>query len=116
MPDRIPYNLLTPLLQYRYRRPQRVSLLVSMSTSHAVGCGFVPQPGHTKDHHKNGPNCPPALYVCVRFDSATQLCKRLGSVWNCPWGHALKRPPGINRKSRVLYPDPRFLSSATWTL
>ena len=28
-------------------------------------------------------------------------------------GPALKRSPGINRKSRVLYPGPRFLSSAT---
>ena len=28
--------------------------------------------------------------------------------------HALKRSPGINRKSRVLYPGPGFLSSATW--
>ena len=36
-----------------------------------------------------------------------------GSVWNCLWGHALKRFPGINRKSRVSYPRPRFLSSAT---
>ena len=35
-------------------------------------------------------------------------------MWNCLWGHALKRSPGINRKSRVLYPGPGFLSSATW--
>ena len=26
----------------------------------------------------------------------------------------LKRCPGINRKSRVLYPGPGFLTSATW--
>ena len=32
----------------------------------------------------------------------------------CLWGHALKRSPGINHKSRVLYPGPGFLSSATW--
>ena len=25
-----------------------------------------------------------------------------------------RRSPGINRKSRVLYPHPGFLSSATW--
>ena len=31
---------------------------------------------------------------CVRVGS-----KRLGSVWNCLWGHALKSSPGINRKS-----------------
>ena len=30
--------------------------------------------------------------------------------------HAMKRSPGINRKSRVLYPGPEFLSSATWPL
>ena len=50
----------------------------------------------------------------LEFGSAARLSKRLGSVWNCLWGHALKRSPGINRKSRVLYPGPGFLSSATW--
>ena len=48
------------------------------------------------------------------FDSAAQLSKRTGSAWNCPWGHANKRPAGINRKSRVSCSSPRFLSSATW--
>ena len=48
------------------------------------------------------------------FDSAARLSERPGSVWNCLEGHALKRPPGINRKSRVSYPGPGFLSSATW--
>ena len=33
---------------------------------------------------------------------------------NCLWGNALKRSPGIIRKSRVSYPGPEFLSSATW--
>ena len=53
---------------------------------------------------------------CVRVgvDSAAQLSKRPGSVWNCLWGNALKRSPGIIRKSRVSYPVPGFLSSATW--
>ena len=37
-----------------------------------------------------------------------------GSVWNCLWGNALKRSPGIIRKSRVSYPGPGFLSSVTW--
>ena len=37
-----------------------------------------------------------------------------GSVWNCLWGNALKRSPGIIRKSRVSYPGLGFLSSATW--
>ena len=50
----------------------------------------------------------------LEFGSAARLSKRPGSVWNCLWGHALKRSPGIIRKSRVLYPGPGFLSSATW--
>ena len=50
----------------------------------------------------------------LEFGSAAQLPKRPGSVWNCLWGNALKRSPGINRKSRVSYPGPGFLSSATW--
>ena len=48
------------------------------------------------------------------FGSSARLSKRPGSLWNCLWGHALKRSPGINRKSRVSYPGPGFLSSATW--
>ena len=50
----------------------------------------------------------------LEFGSAAQLSKRPGGVWNCLWGNALKRSPGIIRKSRVSYPSPRFLSSATW--
>ena len=50
----------------------------------------------------------------LEFDSAVRLSKRPGSVWNCLWGYALKISPGINRKSRVLFPGTRFLSSATW--
>ena len=50
----------------------------------------------------------------MEFGSAAQLSKRPGSVWNCLWGNALKRYPGIIRKSRVSYPGPGFLSSATW--
>ena len=46
--------------------------------------------------------------------NTARLSKRPGSVWNCLWGHALKRAPGINRKSRASYPGPGFLSSATW--
>ena len=46
--------------------------------------------------------------------AAAQLSQRPGSVWNRLWGNALKRSPGIIRKSRVSYPNPRFLSSATW--
>ena len=50
------------------------------------------------------------------FGSAVQLSKRPGSVWNCLWGNALKRSPGIIRKNRVSYPGPGFLSSATWPM
>ena len=71
-------------------------LVLRVYASHTVGCGFASWQGHTKDHHN----------VC--------LLKRSGSVWNSLWGHVLKRSPGINRKSRVLYPSPGFLSSATW--
>ena len=52
----------------------------------------------------------------LEFGSAAQLSKRPGSVWNCLWGDALKRSPGIIRKSRVSYPGPGFLSSATWPM
>ena len=52
----------------------------------------------------------------LEFGSAAQLSKRPGSVWNCQLGNALKRSPGIIRKSRVSYPGPGFLSSATWPL
>ena len=52
----------------------------------------------------------------LAFGSAAQLSKRPGSVWNCLWGNALKRSPGIIRKSRVSYPGPGFLSSATWPM
>ena len=52
----------------------------------------------------------------LEFGSAAQLSKRPGSVWTCLWGNALKRSPGIIRKSRVSYPGPGFLSSATWPM
>ena len=52
----------------------------------------------------------------LEFGSAAQLSKRPGSVWNCLLGNALKRSPGIIRKSRVSYPGPGFLSSATWPM
>ena len=88
-----------------------------MSASRTVGREFASRPGHTKDHHKNGTNCLPALAsnaLGLEFGSAAQLSKRSGSVWNCLWGNALKRSPGIIRKSRVSYPGPIFLSSAIW--
>ena len=35
----------------------------SVSASHTVGREFASQPGHTKDHHKNGTNCLPAWHA-----------------------------------------------------
>ena len=97
-------------------RPFRIGLVVNVSTSHTVGREFASRPGHTNDHHKivqsdslHGTQC-----VRVGVGSSTRLSKRPGSVWNCLWGNALKRSPGIIRKSRVSYPGPEFLSRATW--
>ena len=39
---------------------------VIVSYSYAISRGFVPWPGHTKNHHKNGANCLPAWHACVR--------------------------------------------------
>ena len=49
------------------------------------------------------------------IDSAADCFEGPGSMWNSLWRHALKRSPGINRKSMVLYPGLRFrfLCSAT---
>ena len=46
--------------------PCCVGLVLNMSASHAVGRWFASQPGHIKDHHKNGTNCLPALHACIR--------------------------------------------------
>ena len=46
-----------------YTVPCRVGLVVSVSAPHTVGRGFASQPGHTKDHHKNGTNCLPAWHA-----------------------------------------------------
>ena len=37
--------------------PCRVGSVGSMSASRTVGHEFASQPGHTKDHLKNGTNC-----------------------------------------------------------
>ena len=93
----------------------RVGSVGSVSSSRTVGREFASRPGHTEDHHKNGTNCLPAL-VCMHLGwslAVAQLSKRLGSVWKCLWGNALKRSPGIIHKIWVSYPGPGFLSSAT---
>ena len=49
------------------RDPRQVGfIVVSVSTSHALGRGFTPQLSHTKDHNKNDTNCLPAWHACVR--------------------------------------------------
>ena len=50
------------------------------------------------------PPCMARNALGLEFGSAARLSKRPGSVWNCLWGHALKRSPGINRKS-IPVPD-----------
>ena len=44
-------------------------LVLSVSTSHAVGHGFMSRPGHTKDHHNKSANAwalchPPSASFC----------------------------------------------------
>ena len=94
--------------------PRQVGSVVSVSASHAVGRGFAPRPGHTKNGHTNGTNWLPAWQNKGKsLTSAARLSKRPGSVWNCLWVYALKTSPGINRMSRVLYPGTGFLFGAT---
>ena len=45
------------------------------------------------------PPCIGTHALGLEFGSAARLSKRPGSVWNCLWGHALKRS-GIIGKSR----------------
>ena len=47
-------------------KPRRDGLVGSVSASHVVGPEFVSQPGHTKDHHKNGTNCLPSWHEGMR--------------------------------------------------
>ena len=44
---------------------RQLGLVVSVSASHAIGCGFKLWPGHTKNLNKNGTNCLPAWHACV---------------------------------------------------
>ena len=54
-------------------------------------------------------------FRCNMRKTSAKRYRRVKLVWNCLWGHELKRPPGINRKSRESYPGRGFLSSATWS-
>ena len=94
--------------------PCLVGLLVSVSASRTVGREFAPRLGHTKDHHKNGTDCLPVWHTIHLGRSLTVQPDCLKGRVVCLWGHALKISPGIIRKSRVSYPSPGFLSSATW--
>ena len=53
------YDLRKPLY-YKKKKPCRVGSVGSVSASRTAGREFASQPGHTKDHHKNGTNCLPA--------------------------------------------------------
>ena len=90
--------------------------MVSESASHSIGREFASRSVHTKDHHKNGTNYLPAWHAMRYGWSLAVQPDRLvvcGTVYG-DINDALKRSPGINHKSRVLYPGPRFLFSATW--
>ena len=53
------------------------------------------------------------MCVCVCEPACMCACAQVDFI-HLLWGNALKRSPGIIRKSRVSYPGPEFLSSATW--
>ena len=67
--------LCTKFKFFMYQRQYWDGLVVSMSTSHAVGRGFTSRPGHTKDRHKNGTNCLPTWQAGFReeFGRGAQL-------------------------------------------
>ena len=95
-------------------RPRQDGSQGSVSASHAVGRGFASRvkPNIIIKWYKL-PLCMARNALELRFDNAARLSKRPASVWNCSWGHALKRFSGINRNSRVSYPGRAFVSSAT---
>ena len=76
-------------------------------------------PGHTKDRHKNGTNCLSCL-ASMRLGRSLAVqpdCLKGRVVCGTVYGDMhLNISPGINHKSRVLYPSPGFLISATWHL
>ena len=79
---------------------------------HTVCCGFVPDCAIPKTIIKNFLSFLLDTHALeYQFDSEARRFERLGNVWNCLRGHAQRS--GINRESRVLYPSPGFLSSAT---
>ena len=48
-----------------------LALWLACPSLNVVGCEFASRLGHTKDHHKNGTNCLPALHACVRVGVLT---------------------------------------------
>ena len=98
--------------------PCRVGLVVSVSASRTVSREIASRPGNNKDHHNNGTNCLPAWHAMRLGRSLTVQpdCIKGRVVCGTVYGDmTLKRSPEINRKSRVSYPGPRLLSSATWS-
>ena len=98
------------------RNGQQVGVVDSVSASHVVSSGFDRVIPKAIIKMVQIASLLGAKALVHQFDTVTRQCKRPGSVWNCLWGHALKRSPGINRKSRLSYPDPGFISSSTWSL
>ena len=95
-------DAIKPSLKEKISTMMDVTRVSCYAAHRSITCGF------------SLPPCIGTHALGLEFGSEAQLSKRPGSVWNCLWGNALKRSPGIIRKSRVLYPGPGFLSSATW--
>ena len=89
--------------------------MINMSASHAVGLGFRLSWVTPKTIIKmlQTASLLGMQVLGSEFGCATHLWERPGSVWNCLWGHALLRSPGINCMSRVLYSGRGFISRAT---
>ena len=63
---------------------EKDGLVVVMSDSHVVSCGFAPLLGYTKDHHKNVTNCLPAWHTGIRV-----------GVWQCIKLKCVKKPSSV---------------------
>ena len=94
----------------------QVGSVGSVSATRTVGREFASRPCHTKDHHKNDTNCLHAWHAMHKGRSlAVQPnCLKGRVVCRTVYGEMHLKSPGIIRKSRVSYPVPGFLSSATW--
>ena len=111
------------LLSYNLKTcvPRWVGLVVSVSTSHAVGRGFALRPGHTKDHYKNATNCFPAWHADVRVGVCQCSTDCLNGWIVCGSVYGDKHYKDLlGSIARVGYcipvPDFYLVVSATWPL